>query len=121
MSFTSPEGRPSSDVGLMHVANDAVVDGPFWVTETGDIQESAPHLARYGDDRLLAGWLAESTLHLAEVDDDARIRQGAVSVAARIAPRDDFVSLPGGDVAWSFAWDDPTELKIVRARWCELD
>lgn len=118
MSFSSPEGRASADVGLISVGNDRAVGREVWLT-SGSVEESAPHLAAYGAD-YLAGWMAGGRLNIAEADGAEGIIRDAQAVDAQIGAHDDFVALPGGDVGWAFAWGDLTELKIVRVRWCEL-
>lgn len=119
MSLTSPEGRRSSDVGMIHVANDGRPGPAMWLTDTPGVDESAPHLAAYGP-RLLAGWTGDGQGYLAEVAGDGTVVVGPDATTAEVGPRDDFVTLPGGDVAWAYVWGNPSELKIVRERWCEF-
>jgi hypothetical protein len=120
MSFSSPQGRTSSDVGLISVSNAAEIGREVWLTNTAGIQESAPHLAAYGDRGYLAGWMADGVLHIAEADAAEGAVRDAESITAQIGSQDDFVTLPGGHVGWAFSWGDLTQLKIVRVRWCEL-
>jgi len=119
MSFASPEERTSTDVGLIHVANDATISAVRWLTETPDVNENAPHLARYGPDHFLASWTADDALTLAVVARDGAIVEGPATVDAHIGARDDMVALPGGDVGWAYAWDTMSELKVARVRYCE--
>jgi hypothetical protein len=118
MSFSSPEGRTTSDVGMIRVGNDGKPGQPMWLTSTAGVEESAPHLARYGD-ALLAGWTAGESHLIARVDQGGKLIGDPVAIDARIADRDDFVPMPGGDVAWAYAWDDLTRLRVVRITWCE--
>jgi hypothetical protein len=118
MSFSSPEGRSSSDVGLIHVHNDGSAGSATWLTDTSAIDESAPHLARFGRN-LLAGWTADGSHTLAHVELDGSFVEGPTAVDARIWDMDDMVAAPNGDVVWAFAWDDLSELKVVRVSWCD--
>ncbi len=119
LSFSSPEGRSSSDVGLISVSNAGEIGRVVWLTETVSAEESAPHLAAYGPD-YLAGWMAGGRLMIAETDAAEGMIREPEAIEAQIGAHDDFATLPGGDVGWAFAWGDLTELKIVRVRWCEL-
>jgi hypothetical protein len=124
LSFSSPEGRTSSDVGMLDVTDLGEVGEETWLTNTSTVDESAPHLAAYGPERgddpqFLAGWLAGDRLHLAEARAGTGVTGGPVAVDVEIGEHDDFVTLPGGHVGWAFAWDDFQTLKQVTVRWCE--
>jgi hypothetical protein len=118
MSFSSPEGRLSSDVGLIHITNEGNVGPEMWLTDTSDVDESAPHLARYGEG-FLAGWTADGEHHIALVDLAGEITEGPVVIEAKVAAMDDMVTFPNGDVVWAYAWDDLSELKVMRVAWCD--
>lgn len=117
LTFSSPEGRRSSDVGLVHVSNDANVAAVHWLTDTPDVEESAPHLARYGR-AFVAAWTAGDEHRVAVVGADLEIADGPVAIAPTIAPRDDFVTLPNGDVLWAYSAGDRGTLHIARLEAC---
>jgi hypothetical protein len=118
MSFASPEGRASTDVGLIKVGNDAKIGPPHWLTDTAAVTEDGPHLARIGRDEYLASWTADARHLLAVVDEAGTLLDGPAETTARVAPRDDFQTLPDGDVAWAAAWDNLSQLKVVRVDAC---
>ncbi len=53
-TFISSEGRQSSDVALVKISNNGRVSEPVWITDTPDIVESETHLAKYGEDLIVA-------------------------------------------------------------------
>ncbi len=118
MSFASPEGRSSTDVGILKVYNDATKDPAVWLTNTANLTEDAPHLARYGQDEFLASWMVNTNHLIATVDEEGTLLDGPAVIDARIGARDDFQTMPDGDVAWAWAWDDLSELKVVRVDAC---
>lgn len=120
MSFTSPEGRASADVGLIRVGNDASIGPVTWVTDSATVEESAPHLARFGKG-YLAGWTADARHVVAVLDEALDVVEGPVALDAPMAARDDMVPFPTGDVVWAHAWDEYSTLKIVRVQACSAD
>ncbi|MEO8084607.1 MAG: hypothetical protein ABI780_12360 [Ardenticatenales bacterium] len=118
MSFASPEGRASTDVGVVHVSNDADIGPVHWLTNTAGVTEDGPHLARYGKNTFLASWTANGSHLIAEIKEDGTILEGPVAIDAPIAPKDDMMTMADGDVAWAYAWDDRKVLKTVRVDAC---
>jgi len=117
LTFTSREGRESSDVGMVHVSNDGKVGPVKWLTGTS-ANESGAHLARFGR-RFLAGWIADNRYTIAEVGADGGVAGRPVTIDARFAAQDDWTTFATGDVGWAHAWDDLTELKVVRVKACQ--
>lgn len=118
MSFASPEGRSSTDVGIVHVSNDADVGTVRWLTNTAGVTEDGPHLARYGRDAFLASWTANGSHLIAEITRDGAILEGPVAIDAPIGARNDMQTLPDGDVVFAHAWGDLGALKTVRIDAC---
>jgi len=120
MSFASPEGSPSdgTDVGVIKVYNDAGIGPPHWLTNTDGITEDGPHLARYGRDEFLASWTAGGSHMIAVIDELGAIQEGPVAIEAPIAARDDFQTMPDGDVAWAAAWGEMNAVRVVRVDAC---
>ena len=118
LTYVSGEGRRSLDVALRRIYDDENDIGPpWWLTDSPDVDESSAHLARYGED-LLAGWTASDRLHLAVVSQRGVILEGPVAVEAKIAPRDDFVLYPNGDVGWTYAQGTRESLISARVQLC---
>ena len=111
MSFASPEGRASTDVGLVHVSNDAEIGAVRWLTNSAAVVEDGPHLARYGRDQFLASWTADAAHLAALVKEDGTFIEGPVAIEAPIGARNDMMTMPDGDVAWAHAWGDMHALK----------
>jgi hypothetical protein len=118
LSFASPEGRSSTDVGLVFVDDAGTPGAPVYLTDSPAIDEASPQLAAYGAD-FLAAWDANGSPLLAIVDSDGTYEAGPISTTAQFADRDDFVNFANGDVGWAFSWGSSTELKIVRVVYCE--
>ncbi|MCC7018119.1 MAG: hypothetical protein IT332_00095 [Ardenticatenales bacterium] len=118
MSFASPEGRASTDVGLVHVSNDAEIGAVRWLTNSAAVVEDGPHLARYGRDQFLASWTADAAHLAALVKEDGTFIEGPVAIEATIGARNDMQTMPDGDVAWAHAWGDMHALKTVRVDAC---
>jgi len=118
LTFTSPEGRASYDVVLIHVGNDGSPSGRVYLTDTPSVDEEFSHLVAYGD-HLLAAWSTGTELTLAVVDTAGTFLEGPVVVGARAGGRDDFAAYPSGDVGWAHAWDDLSTLQIMRLARCE--
>jgi hypothetical protein len=117
MSFSSPQGRASSDVGVVHVSNQAAVSTITWLT-TANVQESAPHLARYGTG-YVADWSTDDEHDLVFLDDAYRVQDGPVAIQPHIAAKDDMVTFPNGDVVWAYSWEDRNALQVARLEWCD--
>lgn len=113
LSFTSPEGRSSSDVALVHIGDDATVGAPIWLTDTPNSHEIAPHMARTRSG-LLTAWRVGSTYFLRPLDTQGRPLAAARAIEAPFADSDDFVTYPNGDVGWAYAWGDRSVLRLVR-------
>lgn len=118
MSFASPTGRRSTDVAVIKVYDDGGIGSPHWLTDTPGITEDAPHLARLGRDEYLASWMSNGKHMLVVIDEFGEVLEGPVETEAQIAAKDDFMTMPDGDVAWAAAWGDDEELKIVRVDAC---
>lgn len=117
LSFVSPEGRTTRDVGVLKADALGSPQWTKWLTNTA-ADEQAPHLARYGT-RMLATWRDAAATQVAVVDLEGELLEGPVPVPVELAARDDLSTFPDGDVAWAHAWDDMTRLKVVRVRACE--
>lgn len=117
LSFAAPEGRASRDVALVHISDSVDVGTPIWLTDSAGVDESAPHLARLGD-QLLLGWKEGGDHVLAVVDEAGTFLEGPVTVPVRFAALDDFVTFSNGDAGWAYAWDDLSLLKVVRVIPC---
>jgi hypothetical protein len=117
MSFSSPEGRASSDVGVVFVHNDAWVGDVHWLTDTRGVDESGPHLAAY-DEQFLAGWTSGRSHTIAVVDRDGSIIDGPVEIEATIQDKDDMVTMLDGSVAWAFVDGNASRLKVAQVMSC---
>lgn len=117
LDFASPEGRPSTDVGLVKLYADGEIGVLHWLTDTAGVTEDAPHLARYGRDEFLASWMAGSDHLLSVVDEDGLIKEGPTKIEAMVGARDDFQTMPDGDVAWA-SGDNGSNLSLVRVDAC---
>jgi len=115
LSFVSPEGRASRDVALVRIGDDAGVGPLHWLTSSDDISESSAHLARYGTD-LLAAWQAGGETMAALVTEDGSFLLGPEVLSVSFNQQTDFVTLPGGDVAW--AHGSGSQLLLYRIRLC---
>jgi hypothetical protein len=73
-----------------------------WLTDTAGVNETSAHLARYGDN-LLVAWKAGGSLLLAVVTADGTLVDGPAPVSADIGLRDDFFNYPDGRVGWTYA------------------
>jgi hypothetical protein len=115
LSFTSPEGRSSRDVGLVSISNASQVGPVRWLTDSAAADESSAKLARYGDN-LLVAWQDSGTVRMAVVDRDGNFVLGPESVAASFNQQTDFVDHPSGDVGW--AHGEGSTLQVYRLRQC---
>jgi hypothetical protein len=118
MTFTSPTGRASSDVGFLKISNTGTPSGKVFLTDTASVQESWAHLAKYGD-RLLAGWLSGSQVMIASIDTTGAIVEAPVATMAQIGGQDDFATWANGDAGWAAAWSDSMLLRVVRVARCQ--
>ncbi len=121
LTFASPEGRPSRDIGLLHVANDGAPSPPTWLTDTRAIDEASPHLARIGTGspaHFLASWTADDAHHIATVDRAGTFIEQPTIIAPTLAARLDMMTTATGDVLWASAWDELDRLRIIRVTAC---
>ena len=115
IAFATPEGRASADVALMHVADGGTAGPVIWLTEDG-AADADVHIAPFGDGTLV-GWTSGGTDRLARVDASGAIVGAPVDIAeAALARASDFVTLPGGDVAW--VTGAGSTMAIARVRSC---
>jgi len=119
MSFASPQGRRSTDVGVVRIGNDASVGAVTWLTDTPDVDEDGPHLASYGTG-LLATWSAGGEHLAVALDADGRPTGAPLALGAAVAPKDDLLGgLPGGDVLWAARGPRPGVLRVARLDYCQ--
>ncbi len=118
LTFTSPVGRASDDVALVHIGSSGAASAPTWLTDTPSVHEGGAHLAPYGD-AFLVSWVGASGTEIGVIDSTGTFLEGPVAIEARIADRDDMVGHADGDVGWAFAWGSSSELKVVRVLYCE--
>ncbi len=116
LTFTSPTGRASSDVGFVKFSNTGAPSGKVFLTDTASVQESWAHLAKYGDG-LLAGWLSGSQLMIASIDTAGAITEAAVATTASIGGQDDFATWANGDAGWAFG--SQMLIRVVRVARCQ--
>lgn len=116
VTFTSPEGRASSDVAFSKVANGGAAGPKVYLTSTDAIQEHGAKLAAYGAN-LLAAWISGSDYLAAVVSPAGAILEGPVALpGVSFNDSDDFIAFSNGDVGW--AWGSGNTLKIARLRLC---
>jgi hypothetical protein len=116
LTFTSPEGRSSSDVAFSRIGNDRQIGPKVYLTDTASIQETGAKLARYGSD-LLAAWIAGQSYVAAVVSTSGAVLDGPVALpVGRWNDHDDFINFANGDVGW--AWAEGTALSVARLRLC---
>jgi hypothetical protein len=115
LSYTSKEGRTSSDVGLVQITSAGAVGTKLFLTQNAD-DESAAHLGAFGDE-MLAGWSTAGGMTMLErVDGNGNGIGSAEMVAPPLRQGDDFFTYTSGDVGWAYA--SGSQLKIVRVRRC---
>jgi hypothetical protein len=117
LTFVTGEGRSSRDVGLVPIIN-GTVGQVTWLTDTAGTDESASQVARYGDD-LFVTWRAGSDRLAAVVSTSGSMLMGPESIPAEAGLATDLIQFSSGDVGWAYAWQDLSELKIVRVRLCQ--
>lgn len=118
VTWTTPEGRASDDVALMHL------EGPnfrayrrIWLT-ANEVAEDMPHLARFGAG-MLAAWRERGSIHrLARLDLSGNLLGASEVIAVQFSASDDFITYASGDVGWAYVWGTVSELKLVRVRRC---
>jgi len=120
VSYTSREGRASSDVGLIHMSLTGTPDSQIWLTGTASADETGTHLARY-QGGLLAGWAVSGVYYLARLDSAGSMTGAPEVVSVQFAgtagaQRNNFFNYSNGDAGWVWAWGSMNELKVVRVR-----
>lgn len=116
LTFTSPTGRASSDVGFVKFSNTGAPSGKVFLTDTPSVQESWAHLAKYGD-RLLVGWASGSQLTIATIDTAGTILEAPMATTALIGGQDDFATWTNGDAGW--AWGADRMVHVARVTRCQ--
>ncbi len=81
----------------------------------GSGDESAPHLARYGAQRLLASWREGTDSKLAVLSAAGAVLEGPVTAAVQVADRDDFARWPSGEVGWAAGGGNSLQVSRVRS------
>jgi len=113
----------------------ARVGADLSVSEQSVVSTEGPHLgvhlAPYGPDAYLVGWIGGSTFTpwdsfgqatIALINADGSVVIGPENVAAGASPREDYVVLANGDIAWTAYPAESTStwpLAVVRMRVCE--
>lgn len=113
-TFATTEGRGSRDVGFLAWTGQPSPAGVVWLA-AGAADESEPHLARYGSDRLLASWREGGAERLAVLSAAGAVLEGPAPAEVGLAERDDFATFPSGDVAWARGVGPRLEVRRVRA------
>lgn len=113
LTFSSREGRPHRDVGLVTITPQRRKGAVVWLTSA---EASRPNLARYGA-QLLAAWREGGARRLAVLSPLGEVREGPVTAGGDWAPRDDFASWPEGHVGW--ARGAGQALEVTRVRFCQ--
>lgn len=115
VTFSTAEGRASRDVAFRTISAQGT-PGPVTWLAMGPGDERAPHLARYGADRLLASWVDGGDSKLAVLSATGAVLEGPVTASVAVDQRDDFAAYPGGDVG--FATGGGGTLQLTRVRAC---
>lgn len=116
VGFVGRQDRQSADVGLVKLNANLLPGAVRWVT-ADTLDDSAPQLAKIGQSRLLAGWVAQGRSHLVRLDGSSGKPEGEAEPVglASLERASDFVTLANGDVAWVFTADSR---KLTLARVC---
>ena len=115
LSYTSSEGRASSDVGLVEITQGGAVGARRFLTQDGAADSSA-HLTALGG-QLLAGWRSGSGATTLQLLDASASPIGApATVTPPLRQYDDFFTYSSGDAGW--VYPSGTQLKVVRVRRC---
>jgi hypothetical protein len=132
----SPNSEGNADVRLLFFtppsgAGDASLDQDLDLAVETGVNERAPHLARYGTDRLLAAWESSSEPGDLSPNDQARklfVQTRSLETgSAEGEPLEvdvlgnryqDFVAFPDGSVAYAAPGSSASKLKIVRILPC---
>ncbi len=118
MVYLSIDGRDSWDVVFVSFAGSVpfTVRTEVAVTNTPNQNEINPKVVAYSSDRLLVSWETTGggmrTFQFVDLDGNPQGPPEMVDVHA--GPVNDFITYPNGDIGWAYAWDDMTQLKIVR-------
>jgi len=89
-----------------------------WLTDTPAIAELCPTLTAFGSDHQLSVWGERdgTTGTLALLDGDGKLVGGPTASTAPFHKHSLVVSLPGGDVAWTYADANVSTVQVVVAR-----
>ena len=115
VTFSTTEGRSSRDVAFRTISSQGTPGPVVWLA-MGAGDERAPHLARYGADRLLASWVEGGDSKLAVLSAAGVVLEGPVTASVAVDVRDDFARYPGGDVGWASGGGG--QLQVSRIRSC---
>jgi hypothetical protein len=113
-TFATQEGRINRDVGFIALDAQLRKSAVVWLTG-GSGDESAPHLARYGAQKLLASWREGADTKLAVLSAAGAVLEGPVSATVQVADRDDFARFPSGDVGWAAGGGNSLQVSRVRS------
>lgn len=116
LTFASDEGRASHDIGLVHIDNGGSVGTPVWLTNTDSVQETNPHLARYGAG-MLAAYSAGGQATFVVLDSSGAVTDGPVTLGVQLPWGSDMTTFPNGDVGWAVA--SGGGLSIIRVARCQ--
>lgn len=83
ISFAAPNGG-AYDVGMMFVPSGGGAGPVAWLTNTPGVQETAPHLARYGAN-LLAAWQVGGATKMAVVSTAGAVLDGPIDVTPQFS------------------------------------
>jgi len=114
LTYISPEGRSSKDVGLAKLAIDGSLQDTIWLTDDA-VDDSGAHLVAF-EEGLLAAWKSEGLHYLAKLDASGAMVGAPVEVTASFRDKDDFWSYPNGDAGWVV--EDGGSFSVYRYRAC---
>lgn len=115
-TFLSAEGRESKDLAIVKISNNTQVSSPIWLTNTPNIQESNAHLARYGEN-LLVAFKANEIVKIGLVDKNGNFIKPIEDIAEiNFNEETIFENSSSGDVIWAFG--EGSNLLMYMARYC---
>jgi len=115
LTFTSPEGRSSTDVVLVHIASSGTPGPKMYITDTPSINETGAKLALYGGN-LLVAWIAGRDYVFAVVSQSGDIIEGPETLSTQFDPYDDFINFADGSAGW--AYGSGNQISIARLGVC---